>query len=285
MKGLEGDLGENIDGPSLIRVPDWISNPLGKYYLYFAAHHGKYIRLATADHLEGPWTIYAPGVLNLSSVPGGIEQIGSPDVHVDPKTKEWRMYFHSWAMQNGEKLLSTFVATSTDGLHYTVPTKEILGHGFSRTFEYDGFYYSIGMYLNKDCVFMRSKDGMSNFVDGPHCLPKGRHNAVWIEGKTLYIVYSNVADAPEQLYISTVDLSPDWMSWKVSPPEKLLASEMDYEGVNLPIAPSKHGYAKGGSAHELRDPAIFEEDGKRYLLYSVASECGIAIAELKSGEK
>jgi hypothetical protein len=204
---------------------------------------------------------------------------------VDNKTKELRMYFHSWAMQGGQKLLSTFVATSTDGLHYAMPTKEILGHGFSRTFEHNGSYYSVGMYLNKECIFMRSKDGLTNFVDGPHCMPRARHNAVWLEGDTLYIVYSIVGEAPEQLYYSTVDLSQDWTSWKVSPPEKLLTSEMDYEGANLPIAPSKHGYAKGGPVHELRDPAIFEEDGKRYLLYSVEGECGIAIAEVKSQEK
>ena len=30
---LEGD---NINGPSLIKVPDWVENKLGKYYLYFA---------------------------------------------------------------------------------------------------------------------------------------------------------------------------------------------------------------------------------------------------------
>jgi hypothetical protein len=31
---------------------------------------------------------------------------------------------------------------------------------------------------------------------------------------------------------------------------------------------------------QLRDPAIFTEDGRTYLLYSVAGESGIAIAEL-----
>ena len=46
--------GDNINGPSMIKVPDWIQSPLGKYYLYFAHHQGKYIRLAYADHPEGP---------------------------------------------------------------------------------------------------------------------------------------------------------------------------------------------------------------------------------------
>ncbi|MCD6520797.1 MAG: hypothetical protein J7M05_12845 [Anaerolineae bacterium] len=48
--GLDESIGSNINGPSLIRVPLWIKNPLGKYYLYFASHHGQYIRLAYADH-------------------------------------------------------------------------------------------------------------------------------------------------------------------------------------------------------------------------------------------
>ena len=42
----------NINGPSLVRVPEWVENPLGKYYLYFAHHRGAYIRLAYADALK-----------------------------------------------------------------------------------------------------------------------------------------------------------------------------------------------------------------------------------------
>jgi len=45
----------NINGPSLIRVPSWLPNPLGSLYLYFANHQGKSIRLAYADDIEGPW--------------------------------------------------------------------------------------------------------------------------------------------------------------------------------------------------------------------------------------
>src|SRR3954451_19188700 len=65
---LPGKDGQNINGPSLIRVPDWVETPLGKYYLYFAHHRGKYIRLAYADRLQGPWTIHKPGTLSLDEV-------------------------------------------------------------------------------------------------------------------------------------------------------------------------------------------------------------------------
>ena len=61
----DASIGENIQGPSLIRVPAWVSEPLGRYYLYFADHKGAYIRLAYADDLLGPWTVHAPGSLQL----------------------------------------------------------------------------------------------------------------------------------------------------------------------------------------------------------------------------
>jgi len=55
----------NIAGPSVIRVPDWVENPLGQYYLYFAHHKGSYIRMAYADSPAGPWTLHDEGALRL----------------------------------------------------------------------------------------------------------------------------------------------------------------------------------------------------------------------------
>ena len=55
---MDAAMGSNIAGPSLIRVPEWLPNPLGRYYLYFADHRGTYIRLAYADELTGPWTMH-----------------------------------------------------------------------------------------------------------------------------------------------------------------------------------------------------------------------------------
>ncbi len=43
----------NINGPSLTKVPNWVNNKLGNYYLYFAHHKGAFIRLTYADTLTG----------------------------------------------------------------------------------------------------------------------------------------------------------------------------------------------------------------------------------------
>jgi len=61
---MDDRMGDNIGTPSLIRVPDWVPNPLGRYYLYFSHHIGRYIRMAYADDLLGPWTMYRPGALD-----------------------------------------------------------------------------------------------------------------------------------------------------------------------------------------------------------------------------
>ena len=63
--GRYPELGGNINGPTLIRTPDWFESPRAKYLLYFAHHFGRTIRLAFADDLLGPWTLSAQPPLEL----------------------------------------------------------------------------------------------------------------------------------------------------------------------------------------------------------------------------
>ena len=86
----------SINGPSVIRVPEWIENPLGRYYMYFANHVGDHIRLAYADSPTGPWTVHEPGTLRLDQVDDVFwDHIASPDVHVDDQRQRILMYFHA----------------------------------------------------------------------------------------------------------------------------------------------------------------------------------------------
>ncbi len=64
---MDQRMGDNINGPALVRVPDWADGKLGTYHLYFSDHKGKYIRLAYADVLTGPWEMHTPGALDLES--------------------------------------------------------------------------------------------------------------------------------------------------------------------------------------------------------------------------
>ncbi|NQT21288.1 MAG: hypothetical protein HQ592_16390 [Planctomycetes bacterium] len=113
---MDARIGSNINGPSLIRVPEWVSNPLGRYYLYFAHHQGTFIRLAFSDDLEGPWQIHSPGVLDLGDSFFG-SHIASPDVHVIEDEREIRMYYHGCCLPEPPYQV-TRVAVSADGLNF-----------------------------------------------------------------------------------------------------------------------------------------------------------------------
>ena len=81
--------------------------------------------------------------------------------------------------------------------------------------------------------------------------------------------------------LSTINLSGDWMHWSETPGVEVLRPEFDWEGADAPLEPSVRSTAYG-HVNQLRDPAIFEdpESGRVYLLYAVAGESGIGLAEV-----
>ncbi len=273
---MDDRMGDNINGPSLIRVPDWIENPRGKYYLYFAHHQGDYIRMAFADKLEGPWQIYSPGVLDLAdSFFSG--HIASPDVHVIEETREIRMYYHGCCLPEPPHQVTRW-ATSGDGLRFSA-CADILGSSYWRAFRWNGFWYTLEM----PGTFRRSRDGISNFQQGPSLFTKDmRHAAVQCHQDTLTVFYSNACDCPERILWTQIELCADWYEWRASTPQTLLAPETDWEGADCPVEMSRRGPVHD-RVHQLRDPCVFEAEGRTYLLYSVAGERGIAIGELATG--
>lgn len=280
-------LAGNVNGPSLIRVPDWVPEPLGRYYLYFAHHKGEYIRLAYADNLHGPWRIHEPGTLHLDESTC-YDHIASPDVHVDDEAHEIRMYFHGPSMTKEEvakdpqrhaiPLLSsqrTKAALSRDGLSFRV-LPEILGPSYFRVFRHERWWYALAM----PGVFLRSPDGLSDWETGPVRFDRNmRHSAVRVIGDRLEVFFTRAGDCPERILLSTVSLNGDWRRWRESDPVEILRPERPWEGSDVPLEPSR----RGGAAKpvcQLRDPGIYEEGDQVCLLYSVAGEQGIGIASL-----
>lgn len=268
---MDERMGGNINGPSLIRTPEWLESPLGRYYLYFANHGGKYIRLAFADELAGPWRVHTPGTLRLEQT-FLAHHVASPDVHVDHDRQEIRMYFHG--PLPGAAQVSG-VALSGDGIDFE-PKPEVLGRPYFRVFQWRGWYYALGM----PGVFYRSRDGLAGFEEGPTLFTQHmRHSALRLGGNILSVFFSNAFDCPEHIIMCTIDLTPPWEQWWASEPVSVLEPETDYEGGDLPLLPSRRGRIDE-PVRQLRDPSIFREDGRTWLLYSVAGEHGIAIAEI-----
>ena len=302
---LHPSIGENIQGPSLIRVPDWVSNPMGRYYLYFADHKGSYIRLAYADELVGPWRIHVPGSLHLRDslfpteppeaqpgdrtsfedgrsisanrshsfhVEASTPHIASPDVHVNDKDQRIEMYFHGL---EGYAKQSTRVALSHEGINFEARL-EVLGRTYFRVFRYGDFFYALAM----PGQLYRSRDPYGGFETGPLLFNKDmRHSAVQVRGDVLNVFWTQVGQTPESILFSTIDLSGDWMDWRQSDPVEVLRPERDWEGADAPLEPSIRSTAYG-HVNQLRDPAFFIEDGQAYLAYAVAGESGIAIARV-----
>jgi hypothetical protein len=198
--------------------------------------------------------------------------IASPDVHVDEPNRRIIMYYHGL---NGLGQQVTRAATSHDGIHFTARA-EILGPQYFRTFPHDGYVYVMAM----PGQFYRSKDPLTGFVEGPRLFnPNMRHSALTKRGNTLFVFWTQVGQAPETILLSTIDLSEDWMKWSESSPVEVLRPVRNWEGADAPVVPSLRSTAYG-HVNQLRDPAIYEESGRTYLLYAVAGESGIAIAEV-----
>ena len=308
---LHPSIGTNIQGPSLIKVPGWIANPLGAYYLYFADHKGRHIRLAYADAIEGPWSIYGPGALQIGqsgfptndfviadddlaktiaayeaalgkdAMPPDVRtdvtmaHVASPDVHIDDANRRITMYFHGLEALGYQV---SRVAVSNNGIDFHA-CPEILGPSYFRVFRWEGAYYALVM----PGKIYRSTDGLTNFKLGPQLFnPNMRHSAVRVltDSQKLEVYWTQVGDSPERIYRSTIDISGHWMHWRESAPVEVLRPERDWEGSNQTLEPSVRG-AINRPVNQLRDPAIFQaDDGRVVLLYACAGEAAIAAAEL-----
>ncbi len=201
-------LGTNIQGPSLVRAPSWIDDPLGRFYLAELAGlygalfgEGSFARTLASDAVT--------------------PHIASPDVHVDEAERRVVMYFHG-----------------LDGLGIQVSRAAVSSNGI-------------------------------DFVARPEVL-------------VLHVFWSRVGDAPERILRSTIRLDADWTEWSESAPVEVLRPVHPWEGADAPVEPSARSVAPG-RVNQVRDPAVFDDGDRLFLLDAVAGESGIAIAELETG--
>lgn len=279
-------LGDNINGPSIIAVPHWVPNPLGRYYCYFAHHAGSFIRLAYADAIEGPWQIYEPGTLHLDQC-ACEGHIASPDVHIDHDAQIIRMYFHGVAPETENSNFTgqrSYAAESTDGLQFTTSPCN-LGAFYFRVFHHQEAIYAIAKSIRYPGggVIQRADALDQAFSFGPEIIENMRHAAIKNHGDKLSVFYSKGLDEPERIYCADIRLTDNWLDWHSENEREILRPELRYEGTDVPLAQSQFGAAHGRS-QELRDPAYFADphSGKEYLFYAIAGESGLAAAEILS---
>lgn len=273
-------IGANVNGPSLIRTTDWMTGRLGRYHLYFAHHLGSHIRQAYADRLDGPWATHTPGTLDICQMPWLYDHCASPDVHVDHDRREVRMYVHGVSSPEPwrDPVQSSYVALSSDSVRFT-PLPARLGASYFRVWQWDQSYFALSL----GGRLWRASDATGPFERGPRLagLPANtRHLAVLPKAGGLWVAWSVIGDCPERIYVGLVQLARDWSGWSLGHVQEVLRPAEDWEGAGLEPRPSEAGLAQA-PVHQLRDPAFYSEDGRDYLLYAVAGEAGIAIAEFR----
>ena len=291
--GLAKSIGSNINGPSAIRVPDWVADPFGRYYLYFGDHRGDHIRLAYADDIGGPWRIYTPGTLHLADsgfptrrteldpppnlldavATGHLRpHIASPDVHVDHDARQIIMHFHG-LMRDCSQI--TCRAISADGIEF----REVEPTGadfYARVFSWRGATYAAAL----EGWLYHSPDGGLTFPERIRFADQSiRHVAVFVQDHQLNLVFSRIGDSPERLLSSRIQTDGPWQSWKALDPAELLRPDFDWEGGNLPAMPSQSGPVDA-PANQLRDPFVLSDGDGLWLFYSCAGEAGIGLARL-----
>ncbi|MBP7141807.1 MAG: hypothetical protein KBA71_07855 [Opitutaceae bacterium] len=305
---LPGDDGESINGPSLIRVPDWVQNRLGRYYLYFAHHDGKYIRFAYANEISGPWTLLQGGLLPVGRQQALRGHIASPEAVIDEETRQIYLFTHGPPREGGGSQVST-VAVSPDGRTFR-DLGGVVGPAYLRVFRHEGTWYA----LNGSGTLLQTKKlGMAfhpvgqiigqeilNSIDpwlrgepgavAPDRRPKSgdgrydiRHVGTDLHGGRLYVYFSCLNHRPERIIATAVDLRGPPDTWRARGVFEVLQPERPWEGADLPLA-----YSRGGSTikygynrvRELRDPAVYREGDEAWLLYSTAGEYGIGLARL-----
>ena len=147
-----------INGPSLIHVPSWISNPLGKYYLYFADHSGIHIDIAYANSVEGPYTVLTAtdddvffSITLHNAAPSCIGHVASPDVHIAEDTKTIILYYHCDCGNRGQY---TFRALSKDGLRFH-SGRNAIGPFYFRQFSVNGSIYALAKNRKSGSILLK----------------------------------------------------------------------------------------------------------------------------------
>ena len=109
------------------------ADPSANFYLYYAAHRGRCIKMAWSQYLEGPWYDYnnpafahGCGVMPLperrrrgrgGKGKFGWDHVSAPHVLFNAKKRRFIMFFHGRHGGNGGH--NSFIASSSDGLNFT----------------------------------------------------------------------------------------------------------------------------------------------------------------------
>ena len=96
----------------------------------------------------------------------------------------------------------------------------------------------------------------------------------------MHLTFSRIGDAPERLLHSELKPAEAWSDWSFGPFSEMLRPAPGWEGGDLPVAASVMGTVME-RVNELRDPALFLDQGQVWIAYCGGGESGIGMARVK----
>jgi len=271
--------------PTVLDMSRHLSEPIERFYMYYAPHHSEGIGLATAPHPEGPWTPY-PGnpIITLDQFSGIRGHISALEILYQPDRGEFLAYPHGSGLKSGQ---DTVIGKSRDGVHFAeIPDAPILssdpsgtwekyGASYLRVFRYRGMIYGI-FKSEQQHGLVRSQDGINwdYWRRNPLIKPVAeesefdriRHTSVMIIQDILYMFYSTYTKPDlscELIKLATWELADDWNNWgELKRWGAVFEPELPWEENNV------------------RDPFILRYGDTVYMYYVGGNEKGIALAKI-----
>ena len=238
-------IGDNANGPTVIRVPRWVQRPLGRYYMYFAHHSGQFIRLAYADSVRGPWKIHEPGVLKVADTafyrpqpdpadsPSGVyTHLASPEIYID----ESRSESCCGSMECGPRDSGGPSAAGRGGVGEAARVRAIHAGGrVARRIDVPRPAHHQTELLARDSLrgtLLRygqtrataqsvesARRLRTRWQSVPRFTVRGSSasRVAARDNGLLHIVFSAIGDAPENILYTTVSMKGDWDTWRIGP--------------------------------------------------------------------
>lgn len=292
---------KNINGPSVIYWNDPGDSLFSdSYYMFFAHHEGRSIRVARSDSPCGPWDIIkspkgVAGINNISFFNNGEnnlynngiqdsidDHVASPDVHQVNGTLY--MYVHGKPGGNGSGQRTLLLSGSS--MNNLKAVSSDFGHPYLRHFQVNDYSYALTKNNDGDwgLLFQNDDNGYSNnFTKKAKVIDNMRHGAVLVDGERVLLFYSVIGDNPEHIKFVEINTfgEKNPKNWSTSYEQSVLLPQYSWEGAGLNTGKSAGGVSYT-DVEQVRDPAIFIDpvDGQVYMYYSVRGEAGIAAAKL-----
>lgn len=280
-------MSDNINGPSCLRTPNFIKNPLGKYLLYFAHHSGEFIRIAYSEDIFTGWKILDHKINNVSKETEFHDHVASPDVYVDNIEKSIYMFFHSRI--KGSRKQQTFLSKSNDGINFALVKGDLNLPFYFRhvTIGTKTFAVTKGgnLYINMVSPVANTWRALNNVNTGKsnkeamhNSSGSIRHASLIYYMKIFIIFYSKIGDSPERIYAAKIVENEKGL-WLMSNEFEITRPELNFEGANLDIEASVAGPSLK-EENALRDPYVMQDGEDYFLFYACAGESGIAVGKL-----